>query len=142
MISGVTALAARAIGPGLALLLAGAVGTACSPPTVPPPPSTPPEQVVQIYLQAAKAQLCSLTAALTLRHTWSWCRDPRLLDYRSVGPALAVPASEAGRDEDCVSFEMDTRGSSDGSMPVGWQPWSLCLVRTAAGWRLYDQGQG
>lgn len=107
-----------------------------------PDHSASPEQVARVYLQAAKAKNCDLTSALTLHNTWSWCSDPRLLDYRSVGSAYAVPASEAGRDEQCVGFEMDTHGSSDGSMPVGWQPWSLCLVRTKAGWRLYDQGQG
>jgi hypothetical protein len=51
------------------------------------------------------------------------------------------PASESGRNEECVPFEMYTHGSSDGTMPVGWQPWELCLVRTPSGWRLWDQGQ-
>jgi hypothetical protein len=64
------------------------------------------------------------------------------LDYRSVGIAQIFPATTAGADEQCVPFEMNTHGSSDGSMPIGWQPWSLCLVHTNAGWRVYDQGQG
>lgn len=102
--------------------------------------SASPEQVANVYLRAAKARNCTLTSALTLHHTWSWCDDPRLLGYRSVGPVYAVPAAEAGRPEQCVGFEMDTHGSSDGSMTVGWQPWGLCLVRTSAGWRVYDQG--
>jgi hypothetical protein len=155
---GVTATPAGAVRCGLAVLLAGGVGACASSDTdapaakassatigaqLPVPArSTSPEQVASVYLRAAKAQDCRLTAALTLPHTWSWCRDPRLLDYRSVGSANFVPASEAGRDEKCVGFEMDTHGSSDGSMPIGWQPWRLCLVSTSAGWRLYDQGQG
>lgn len=70
------------------------------------------------------------------------CRDPRLLAYRSVGTAQFVPAAEAGVDAECVPFDIDTHGSSHGSMPTGWQPWRLCLVPTDAGWRVYDAGQG
>lgn len=107
-----------------------------------PPASASPERVGRLYLRAAFTGNCGLTADLTLSHTWSWCDDPKLLDYRSVGKAYSVPASEAGRNEECVSFQMYTHGSSDGTMPIGWQPWGLCFVWTRAGWRLYDQGQG
>ena len=41
-----------------------------------------------------------------------------------------------------VHFERETHGSSDGSMPPDRQSWSLCLVHTNAGWRVYDHGQG
>jgi hypothetical protein len=147
LIFAVRLAAGSAVRWGLSLLLAGGMaacsGSSTSGATAPMPPrSASPARVARIYLQAAKATNCSLTAALTLNHTWSWCRDPRLLDYKSVGSALFVPASMAGRDEQCVEFEMDTHGSSDGSMPVGGQPWGLCLVKTNVGWRLYDQGQG
>jgi hypothetical protein len=132
-----------------ALTLACIVGVlaACSAATKasgdPAPPATAsPGQVARAYLSAADTGNCALTAELTTANTWSWCDDPKLLHYRSVGSAQAVPASEAGRNEECVPFEMYTNGSSDGSMPTGWQPWSLCFVRTRAGWRLYDQGQG
>ena len=107
-----------------------------------PPVAASPEQLARIYLRAARAGDCTLTAALTLPHTWSWCGNPELLGYRSVQGPEHVPASEAGRNEECVGFWMDTHGSSDGSMPVGWQPWSLCFVKTHVGWRVYDQGQG
>ena len=93
-------------------------------------------------MRAAFTGNCALTAKLTLSNTWSWCHDPRLLGYRSVGKAWFTPASEAGRNEECVPFQMYTHGSSDGTMPVGWQPWELCFVRTRAGWRMYDQGEG
>jgi hypothetical protein len=107
-----------------------------------PPAAAPPQRVAQVYLRAAFTGDCRLTAELTTSGTWSWCNDPKLLSYRSVGNAHHVRAPEAGRNEECVSFEMDTHGSLDGSMPTGWQPWSLCFVKTRAGWRLYDQGQG
>ena len=106
------------------------------------PAAASPEQVARVYLRAAVTGNCKLTAELTLPHTWNWCDDPKLLDYKSVQSPDYVPASEAGRNEECVAFEMSTHGSSDGSMPTGWQPWSLCLVKTPAGWRLFDQGQG
>lgn len=109
----------------------------------PVPPSTAsPERVASVYLSAAYTGNCALTAELTTAHTWNWCNDPKLLHYRSVESAHAVSASAAGRNEECVDFEMYTDGSSDGSMPIGWQPWGLCFVRTNAGWRLWDQGQG
>ena len=99
--------------------------------------------MVRAYLAAAKAEDCTLTRELTQPgSTWSWCTDPRLLDYRAIGQAVFVPAAAAGVDEQCVPFAMDTHGSSDGSMPIGWQPWELCLVKTGAGWRVHDQGQG
>ena len=107
-----------------------------------PPVAASPERVARVYLHAALTSDCKLTAALTLPHTWNWCDDPKLLDYRGVRPPDYVPASNAGRNEECVQFEMYTHGSSDGTMPTGWQPWSLCLVKTHTGWRLFDQGQG
>jgi hypothetical protein len=107
-----------------------------------PPVAASPERVARVYLHAALTSDCKLTAELTLPHTWNWCDDPKLLDYRGVRPPYYVPASNAGRNEECVQFEMYTHGSSDGTMPTGWQPWSLCLVKTRTGWRLFDQGQG
>ncbi len=107
-----------------------------------PPVAASPEQVAQVYLHAALTSNCRLTAELTLSHTWNWCNDPKLLDYRGVRSPYYVPASNAGRNEECVQFEMYTHGSSDGTMPTGWQPWELCFVKTHAGWRVFDQGQG
>jgi hypothetical protein len=107
-----------------------------------PPVAASPGQVAGVYLRAAVTGNCELTAELTLPQTWNWCGGPKLLDYRSVGSSYFVPASEAGRDEECVPFEMYTHGTSDGSFPAGWQPWGLCFVKTPVGWRLFDQGQG
>ena len=107
-----------------------------------PPVAASPEQVARVYLHAARTSNCRLTAELTLPHTWNWCNDPKLLDYQAMRSPYYVPASNAGRNEECVQFEMYTHGSSDGTMPTGWQPWELCFVKTHAGWRLYDQGQG
>jgi hypothetical protein len=139
--------AGRGLVAALMLMSAGSVLAACSgnpsEPRVPAPPAdASPERVARAYLRAAFTGNCDLTAELTLPQTWSWCTDPKLLKYRSVGRAYFSPASQSGRNEECVDFEMYTHGSSDGTMPVGWQPWGLCFVRTNAGWRLYDQGQG
>ncbi|BDZ50236.1 hypothetical protein GCM10025867_24770 [Frondihabitans sucicola] len=95
------------------------------------------------YLAAAKNQDCGLTRALAAKDgTWSWCSDPRLLSYTDVGRPFAVGKHSSPVPQECVRFTMTTTGSSDGSMPVGEEPWSLCFVHAAEGWRLYDQGQG
>ena len=136
---------ARGLACTVALTFAGAALVACSSASGAsgsPPVAASPEQVARVYLRAAHAGDCTLTAALTPPHTWSWCSNPKLLDYRSVEGPEHVPASEAGRNEECVGFWVYTDGSSDGSMPVGWQPWSLCFAKTHVGWRVYDQGQG
>jgi hypothetical protein len=109
-------------------------------PPLPPVPTTP-GSVVAAYLAAAKSGDCTLTRALTQKSTWAWCDDPKLLDYRSVGAAVVVRATGGAAEEQCVAFEMDTHGSADGTIPIGWQPWSFCLVHTDGGWRVGDQGQ-
>ena len=43
-----------------------------------------PEEVARAYLAAAKSGDCDLTRTLTLGHTWAWCSDPQLIDYRNV----------------------------------------------------------
>jgi hypothetical protein len=137
----------RSISAALTVISAASVLAACSstssaPVVSVPPAAASPERVARIYLRAALTGDCDVTAELTTPGTWNWCSDPKLLNYRSVGTGYHVPASEAGRNEECVGFEMYTHGSSDGSLPAGWQPWSLCFIRTHAGWRVYDQGQG
>jgi hypothetical protein len=94
------------------------------------------------YLQKAKEQDCAATRAVTLPHTWAWCSNPRLRDFKALGGPVSVPASIAGRDEQCVNFQMFTTGDSEGTIPAGWRPWSLCFVKTQNGLRLYDQGTG
>lgn len=133
----------RRLACALTLMSFAALLVACShSSSVPTPPAAAsPEQVARSYLRAARTGNCTLTAELTLSNTWSWCSDPKLLDYRGVHKPWFTPASESGRAEECVPFQMYTHGSSDGTMPVGWQPWELCLVRTPGGWRLWDQGQ-
>lgn len=98
--------------------------------------------VAAAYLDAAVRHDCWFTAKLTQDNTWSWCFDPRMKAYRDVSAPGFVPASEAGVDEQCVSFTMTTAGSSDGTIVDGQEPWGLCFVRTTSGWRLHDQGQG
>jgi hypothetical protein len=134
---------ARTVGRVLTLMSVIGILAACSGPSAPVPPrAASPERVTRVYLRAALTGDCGLTANLTTANTWSWCGDPKLLHYRSIGHAYFVPASEAGRNQECVDFNLYTDGSSDDSMPTGWQPWSLCFIRTHLGWRLWDQGQG
>jgi hypothetical protein len=131
----------------LMLVSVGGMVAACSgsskTSSVPAPPAAAsPGRVARVYLRAAVVGDCDLTARLTLPQSWSWCSDPKLLAYRDVGRVYHVPASEAGRSEECVDFGMDTSGSSDDTIPAGWSGWGLCFVETHAGWRLYDQGTG
>ena len=70
----------------LAALLAGCSASGHSERPL-PPASTAPVALVSAYLAGAKAGDCSFTRALTQKHTWAWCNDPKLLDYRSIGAA-------------------------------------------------------
>ncbi|MEY9950639.1 hypothetical protein [Leifsonia sp. EB34] len=88
--------------------------------------------MAQTYIEAAKQQDCGLTRALTTSNTWSWCNDPRLLSYRLEG--------RTGAEGECMAYEVTLTASSDGTIPDGTQPWTLCFRQTKAGWRLWDQG--
>ena len=66
--------------------------------------------------------------------------SPTMTAYRNLEGPVSFTKEQAGRDEQCVSFEMTTTESSDGSIAAGDGPWSLCFVSTDDGWRLYDQG--
>ena len=71
------------------------------------PAAASPDPVARFYLRVALTANCKLTAELTLPETtWNWCNGPKLLDYRSVRSPVHVPAAEAGRNEECVQFEM------------------------------------
>ena len=96
--------------------------------------------VAAAYLDAAVRQDCAFTGALTLARTFSWCTSPTMTAYRDLQGRLSFTKGQAGRDEQCISFEMTTTESSDGSIAAGDGPWSLCFVSTDDGWRLYDQG--
>jgi hypothetical protein len=119
-----------------------AVYTGATTPSDLPPASASAEQVAEMYLSAAKSGNCALTRELTLGHTWAWCDDPKLVNYRNVAAPIFVSAAEAGQDVEDIAFDMDTNGSSDGTIPKGWAPWGLELTHTATGWRLWDQGTG
>jgi hypothetical protein len=103
----------------LAGVLVACSGTSSAAGVSIPPVAASPERVARVYLHAAFTSNCKLTAELTLPHTWNWCDDPRLLDYRGVRPPYYVPASNAGRNEECVQFEMYTHGSADGNSVRG-----------------------
>jgi hypothetical protein len=137
----------RTLGCALTLMCLAVVLSACSSTTISSggvrlPAMTSPEEAAHVYLRAALAGNCELTKELTLPGTYNWCSDPRLLNYRGVWKhPWFSPAQGSSPREECVPFEMYTHGFPDGTLPSGWQPWELCLVRTHNGWRLYDQGQ-
>ncbi|THG35711.1 hypothetical protein E6C70_06675 [Glaciibacter flavus] len=99
-----------------------------------PDASAPMATVAAIYMEAAAQQDCGLTRALTTSNTSAWCDAPRLISYTLSG--------RTGDDGECMTYVITITASGDGSMKAGTQPWSLCFRQTAAGWRLWDQGQG
>ncbi|MBT2503871.1 hypothetical protein [Curtobacterium sp. ISL-83] len=107
-----------------------------------------PETMTRVYLRAAADGDCSLTRRLTLPHTSAWCSaplswltdSPDLVSYRDVGTAVHESEGVADRDQVCVPSTIDQRDLS-GAEP-GTMSWEWCWVRTADGWRLWDQGQG
>lgn len=100
-----------------------------------------PEEVARAYLVAAKDGDCDLTRRLTLGHTWPWCSDPKLIDYRDVKVFSGLQTQgPGGPPVQAVTFEINTSGSSDTSMSAGWGPWTFLLTHGPDGWRLYDQG--
>ncbi|RKR75600.1 hypothetical protein [Frondihabitans australicus] len=120
-----------------------------------PSASASPQQVLRVYLKAAKAHDCATTEALTVdspdQRSMAWCgggtfslfsNHPDLLSYGHIGKDSEVSPDEAGGDgEDCIPVditETNMSGAEPGSMP-GWQ---FCFVKTAAGWRLGDEGYG
>lgn len=105
-----------------------------------PPAGAPVADVAAAYLDAAVRQDCAFTEALPMGRTLAWCTSPTMTAYRNVEKPVLVPKDQAGRDEQCISFEMTTTESSDGTLTAGTRPWSLCFVSTADGWRLHDQG--
>jgi hypothetical protein len=105
-----------------------------------PPAGATVADVAAVYLDAAVRQDCAFTEALTVGRTLAWCTSPTMTAYRNIEAPVLLPKEQAGRDEQCISFEMTTTESSDGSLTAGTRPWSLCFVSTPDGWRLYDQG--
>lgn len=100
-----------------------------------------PKEVAQAYLAAAKNGDCDLTRKLTLSHTFAWCSDPKLNDYRDVHVFGGLQTPGPGSPEvQAVTFEINTPGSSDGTMAAGWMPWTFLMAKGSDGWRVYDQG--
>jgi hypothetical protein len=125
-------------------LVAVAVWMHFGPPSQPdrplPPVGATVAAVAAAYLDAAVRQDCAFTEALTIGRTLAWCTSPTMTAYRNIEEPVLRPKEQAGRDEQCISFEMTNTESSDGSLTDGTRPWSLCFVSTPDGWRLYDQG--
>ena len=135
----------------LVALAAGAGGAWAYEAAQPQPPQRPLpiasaslHDAATAYLDAAVRQDCGFTRAMTVREElFAWCTSPTMTAYRGLtGPTVLTAEQAGGAEEQCMSFEMTTTESRDGSMQAGDQPWSLCFVGTPAGWRVANQGQG
>lgn len=144
---GVAALIAAGVGAGVAH--ADQVSAAI------PPASASPEQVVRVYLRAAKAHDCAVTEALTVSsgdaRSMAWCghrvqsifsNHPDLLAYRNIRDTSRVPADETGGTvEDCIPVDI-TETNMSGAEPGEMDGWQFCFIRTPSGWRVADEGYG
>ncbi|SFF56381.1 MULTISPECIES: hypothetical protein [unclassified Curtobacterium] len=120
-----------------------------------PPASASSEQVLRVYLRAAKAHDCAVTEALTDdsggsdtawcggRTPSSWFDDhPDLLGYRHIGAVSRLSAKETGRAaEECIPVDV-TETNMTGAEPGVLPGWQFCFRHTPAGWRLTDEGYG
>lgn len=120
-----------------------------------PPASASSEQVLRVYLRAAKAHDCGVTEALTTENggrDTAWCGGrnpaswfdghPDLLGYRNIGTVSRLSAKETGRSpEECIPVDV-TETNMSGAEPGALPGWQFCFVHTPAGWRLTDEGYG
>lgn len=110
-----------------------------------PPASASPEQVLDVYLRAAKAHDCILTAALMAPGTQiePWCGGhnpantmlgdaPEILDYSRDGGSVG---------DNCYPVDITQTGVT-GAEPGDLPGWEFCFVHTPEGWRLNDEGYG
>jgi hypothetical protein len=118
-----------------------------------PPKSAPVQQVLRVYLRAAKAHNCRLTQALTTGQNeqdawgcdraWSLYDDhPELIAYKNIGAMYHVPAAGDGSvAEECIPVDI-READMDGAPPGALPGWEFCFARTPGGWRLIDGGYG
>jgi hypothetical protein len=119
-----------------------------------PPKTASPEQVLRVYLRAAKAHDCTLTVALSVgsdERAAAFCgggsflglsNHPNLVSYKSIGAIDTIPASDTGRfAEQCIPVDIRETGMN-GADPGEIPGWEFCFRRTSAGWRIADEGQG
>ena len=109
-----------------------------------PTPTTTPDAFTRIYLSAAKDGDCRFLRRYTDTSVSvsTFCADPKVRQFRNIRAPIFVSASVAGVDEQDVDFEMNTGGSSDGTIPSGWYDWGVSLRKTKTGWRVHDDGTG
>lgn len=101
-----------------------------------------PERVVRTYIDALNKHDCATAVAL-----WSdpstpsiWCDQVSSVKARVLGQfSEASPASQR---DGSVDVTVDWRPfHNDGSLPPKFG-WKFLLRNSAAGWRIYDEGQG
>lgn len=137
---GAAGLAAAAIVGGIAISNSLEEQPATLPASQLPPASASVTDVTKWYLQKVEAQDCTAVRSLTMSDAGVWCAEPHLKAYKNLQGPDHYDASWLGKPVDCLSFERLTPGTSDHSVPSGWSSWELCFNKTAAGWRLYSQG--
>lgn len=134
-----------------AVVAAGAGGVWAYQASQPQPPQRPLpaataslHEVATAYLDAAVQQDCEMTRALTVPgDAFAWCTSPTMTAYRDLtGPTVPTAEQAGGQEEQCLSFEMTGSDAGARSLQSAVRPWSLCFVRTPAGWRVANQGQG
>jgi hypothetical protein len=120
-----------------------------------PPKDSSAEQVLRVYLRAAKAHNCAVTEALSDgsdQRSVAWCGGsgflnsfsdhPDLLSYRNIGAVSRVSASEGGSvAEECIPVDV-TETNMSGAEPGALPGWQFCFDHISSGWRLTDEGYG
>jgi len=116
--------------------------TGCSSSAHVPPASASVAEVAKVYLDAAKSGDCTTTKALTQDRTFAWCDNPKLLSYKILGKPVKYPETNGTPATVAVNTSLTSKGTDEQENFNGIKPWTFYFVKGAAGWRLYDQGQG
>ncbi|KHK99423.1 hypothetical protein LK09_01810 [Microbacterium mangrovi] len=109
-----------------------------------PPASASPDQVLDVYLRAAKAHDCAVAAALIApgADLDPLCGPRNPLDalLGSSGEILDYSRAE-GPVGDCYPVDLVETGM-DGAEAGNLPGWEFCFVQTPQGWRISDEGHG
>lgn len=120
-----------------------------------PPADASSEEVLRVYLAAAKDHDCGVTKALTVseggERALAWCggrtqtlftTHPDLISYTNIGAATVGPVfGSRNAAERCYPVDI-TETNMNGAEPGALPGWQFCLAETPNGWRLADEGYG
>jgi hypothetical protein len=94
-------------------------------------------QAAEAYLDAAVRHDCWYTHTHTENSTFSWCSDPEMIKFSSVGPADKDPYTTS-----CawnVGFAMTDTRASDETIPAGNTLWYFYFTKDNGAWKVCDQ---